>query len=72
MAAKGGIEAVVAVLRRHEDVAAVAKQGCEALRSIAWLGVCSAVQRSSGVVRLYVARKERGQKREIEGHEKET
>ena len=49
VAAKGGIKAVVAVLRRHEDVAAVAKQGCEALQHIGWLGVCSAVQRSCGV-----------------------
>ena len=43
VAAKGGIEAVVAVLRRHEDVADAAQAGCEALKQIAWLGVCSSV-----------------------------
>ena len=42
MAAKGGIEAVVAAMRRHEGVADVAENGCHALMSIAWLGGCSA------------------------------
>ena len=64
VAAKGGIEAVVAVLRRHEGVAAVAQEGCWALRHIAWLGVCSAAQQWG------VVRKERGQRREREGHER--
>ena len=41
-AAKGGIEAVVAAIRRHADVADVAKQGCAALDNMAQLGGCSA------------------------------
>ena len=49
VAAKGGIEAVVAVLRRHEGVADVAQAGCGALQQISCGGACSAVQRSSGV-----------------------
>ena len=39
VAAKGGIEAVVAAMRRHEGVAGVAHNGCSALKSIAVLGV---------------------------------
>ena len=42
VAAKGGIEAVVAAMRRHEGVAGVAEQGCWALSNIAVLGVCGA------------------------------
>ena len=41
VAAVGGNEAVVAVLRRHEGNAAVAEQGCGALINIAWLGECA-------------------------------
>ena len=40
--ARGGIEAVVAAMRRHEGVADVAEQGCRALWIIATLGGCSA------------------------------
>ena len=42
VAAKGGIEAVVAAMRRHEGVADVAENGCRALLSIAVLGGWSA------------------------------
>ena len=42
VAAKGGIEAVVAAMRRHEGVADVAENGCGALLSIAVLGWWSA------------------------------
>ena len=42
VAAKGGIEAVISAMRRHDGVAGVAEQGCGALWSIALLGVCSA------------------------------
>ena len=42
VAAKGGIEAVVAAMRRHEGVAGVAENGCGALMSIAVLGEWSA------------------------------
>ena len=42
VAAKGGIEAVISAMRRHEGVAGVAEQGCGALWIIAGLGVCSA------------------------------
>ena len=35
VARKGGIDAVVAAMRRHEDNAAVAEQGCAALCNIA-------------------------------------
>ena len=42
VAAKGGIEAVVAAMRRHEGVACVAEYGCAALWNIAGLGGCSA------------------------------
>ena len=38
VAAKGGIEAVVAAMRRHEGVAGVAERGCGALWNIAMLG----------------------------------
>ena len=43
VAAKGGIEVVLAAMRRHEGVAGVAEQGCAALGNIAWLGGCSSV-----------------------------
>ena len=43
VAAKGGIEAVVAAMRRHAGVAGVAEYGCAALWNIAELGRCSAV-----------------------------
>ena len=46
VAAKGGIEAVVAAMRRHEGVAGVAERGCGALTSIAWLGGWSAAVRA--------------------------
>ena len=42
VAAKGGIEAVVSAMRRHEGVAEVARLGSNALWNIAMLGVCSA------------------------------
>ena len=42
VAAKGGIEAVVAAMRRHAGVADVAERGCGALMSIAVLGGWSA------------------------------
>ena len=42
VAANGGIEVVVAAMRRHEDVADVAQYGCGALWNIAVLGKCSA------------------------------
>ena len=49
VAAKGGIEAVVAALRRHEGEADVAEAGCLTLVNIAVLGerlgcVCVAVR----------------------------
>ena len=44
VAAAGGIEAVVAVLRRHEGTAAMAEKGCWALTSIAWLGECTCAE----------------------------
>ena len=43
-AAAGGIEAVVAVLRRHEGNAAVAEHACRALRNIAFFGECACVE----------------------------
>ena len=46
VAAAGGIEAVVAVLRRHEGNAAVAELGCKALNHIALLGECACVESS--------------------------
>ena len=46
VAAKGGIEAVVAAMRRHEGVAGVAERGCGALRIIAMLGGWSAAVRA--------------------------
>ena len=36
--AKGGIEAVLAAMRRHEGVAAVAERGCAALQAIGYSG----------------------------------
>ena len=42
VAAKGGIEAVVAAMQRHEGVAGVAESGCGALKNIAGLGEFSA------------------------------
>ena len=45
MAAAGGIEAVVAVLRRHESNAAVAEQACRTLINLSSLGKCQCVQR---------------------------
>ena len=42
VAAKGGIEAVVAAMQRHAGVAGVAESGCGALRNIAGLGEFSA------------------------------
>ena len=41
--AKGGIEAVVVAMRRHEGAAGVAEAGCWALYCIALLGGCCAV-----------------------------
>ena len=38
VAAKGGIDAVLAAMRRHEGVAAVAERGCAALQGIGFLG----------------------------------
>ena len=38
VAAKGGIDAVLTVMRRHEGVAAVAELGCAALQSISYSG----------------------------------
>ena len=46
VAAKGGIEAVVAAMRRHEGVAGVAEHGCGALWNIAVLGGWSAAVRA--------------------------
>ena len=46
VAAKGGIEAVVAAMRRHEGVAGVAERGCGALNNIAMLGGWSAAVRA--------------------------
>ena len=43
VAAKGGIGAVLAVMRRHEGVVGVAEAGCNALGSIATLGGCTVV-----------------------------
>ena len=48
VAAVGGIEAVVAAMRRHEGVADVAESGCGALLSIAALGGCGAAVCTSG------------------------
>ena len=42
VAAKGGIDAVLAAMRRHERVAAVAEKGCAALQIIAHSGGWSA------------------------------
>ena len=44
VAAAGGIEAVLAVLRRHEGNAAVAELACWTLRNIASLGGCACVE----------------------------
>ena len=44
VAAAGGIEVVVAVLRRHEGNAAVAEQACRALIDVAILGECACVE----------------------------
>ena len=46
VAAKGGIEAVVAAMRRHEGVATVAEQGCVVLRNLTGLGdgACACVR----------------------------
>ena len=49
VAAKGGIKAVVASMRRHEGVAGMAEQGCAALMAIAWLGRCSAAVRAHAI-----------------------
>ena len=44
VAAKGGIDAVLAAMRRHEGVVAVAERGCAALQIIAHSGGrCAAV-----------------------------
>ena len=42
VAAKSGIEAVVAAMRRHTGVVGVAEHGCAALKNIAWPGGCGA------------------------------
>ena len=43
VAMKGGIEAVVAAIRRHKCVPSVAEEGCGALANIASLGEFAAV-----------------------------
>ena len=48
VAAKGGVEAVITAMRRHEGVVGVAEMGCNALWNIACLGGHSAVVREWG------------------------